>query len=96
MFVVYIRTPADIQSRSQDVFSDVQDDFCSVKNILARFEEWRRSYSESYHNAYISLCIPKLLNPIIRHQLLSWNPLKVFQSTSQHRTLQSHNTESIL
>uniref|UniRef100_A0A3P9K1B1 GC-rich sequence DNA-binding factor 2 n=1 Tax=Oryzias latipes TaxID=8090 RepID=A0A3P9K1B1_ORYLA len=67
---------ADIQSRSQDVFSDVQDDFCCVKNILARFEEWRRSYSESYHNAYISLCIPKLLNPIIRHQLLSWNPLK--------------------
>ncbi|KAF6731126.1 GC-rich sequence DNA-binding factor 2 [Oryzias melastigma] len=67
---------ADIQSRSKDVFSDVQDDFCCVKNILARFEEWRRSYSESYHNAYISLCLPKLLNPIIRHQLLSWNPLQ--------------------
>uniref|UniRef100_A0A3B3BVQ8 GC-rich sequence DNA-binding factor 2 n=1 Tax=Oryzias melastigma TaxID=30732 RepID=A0A3B3BVQ8_ORYME len=67
---------SDIQSRSKDVFSDVQDDFCCVKNILARFEEWRRSYSESYHNAYISLCLPKLLNPIIRHQLLSWNPLQ--------------------
>ncbi|XP_015808253.3 intron Large complex component GCFC2 [Nothobranchius furzeri] len=67
---------ADIQSRSQLVFSDVQDDFCDVKKILSRFEEWRRSYSESYHNAYISLCLPKLLNPIIRHQLLAWNPLK--------------------
>ncbi|XP_069549836.1 LOW QUALITY PROTEIN: intron Large complex component GCFC2 [Brachyistius frenatus] len=67
---------ADILSGSQAVFSDVQDDFCSVKKILSRFEEWRGSYSESYHNAYISLCLPKLLNPIIRHQMLGWNPLK--------------------
>uniref|UniRef100_A0A3Q0RLD1 GC-rich sequence DNA-binding factor 2 n=1 Tax=Amphilophus citrinellus TaxID=61819 RepID=A0A3Q0RLD1_AMPCI len=67
---------ADILLRSQKVFSDVQDDFCNVKKILSRFEEWRGCYSESYHNAYISLCLPKLLNPIIRHQLLAWNPLK--------------------
>ncbi|KAK1890692.1 GC-rich sequence DNA-binding factor 2 [Dissostichus eleginoides] len=67
---------ADILLRSQAVFSDVQDDFSSVKKILSRFEEWRGSYSDSYHNAYISLCLPKLLNPIIRHQLLPWNPLK--------------------
>ncbi|XP_039866839.1 GC-rich sequence DNA-binding factor 2 [Simochromis diagramma] len=67
---------ADILLRSKAVFSDVQEDFCSVKKILSRFEEWRECYSESYHNAYISLCLPKLLNPIIRHQLLAWNPLK--------------------
>ncbi|XP_071344243.1 intron Large complex component GCFC2 [Trachinotus anak] len=67
---------ADVLLRSQAVFSDVQDDFCNVKKILSRFEEWRRFYSDSYHNAYISLCLPKLLNPIIRHQLLAWNPLK--------------------
>uniref|UniRef100_A0A3Q2VYB9 GC-rich sequence DNA-binding factor 2 n=1 Tax=Haplochromis burtoni TaxID=8153 RepID=A0A3Q2VYB9_HAPBU len=62
---------ADILLRSKAVFSDVQEDFCSVKKILSRFEEWRECYSESYHNAYISLCLPKLLNPIIRHQLLA-------------------------
>ncbi|KAJ0002213.1 hypothetical protein NQD34_002009 [Periophthalmus magnuspinnatus] len=66
----------DILLRSKAVFSDVKDDFYEVKKILSRFEEWRRSYSDSYHNAYISLCLPKLLHPIIRHQLLSWNPLK--------------------
>lgn len=76
-FVLSVLTLADIQARSKLVFSDVQDDFCNVKKILSRFEEWRGSYSESYHNAYISLCLPKLLNPIIRHQLLAWNPLKV-------------------
>ncbi|XP_053172615.1 GC-rich sequence DNA-binding factor 2 isoform X2 [Scomber japonicus] len=67
---------ADILLRSQAVFSDVQDEFCVVKKILSRFEEWRGFYSDSYHNAYIALCLPKLLNPIIRHQLLGWNPLK--------------------
>ncbi|XP_026148802.1 intron Large complex component GCFC2 isoform X2 [Mastacembelus armatus] len=67
---------ADILIRSQAVFSDVHDDFCNVKRILSHFEEWRRSYSDSYHSAYISLCLPKLLNPIIRHQLLAWIPLK--------------------
>ncbi|XP_031169909.1 GC-rich sequence DNA-binding factor 2 isoform X1 [Sander lucioperca] len=67
---------ADILLRSQTVFSDVQDEFSEVKKILSHFEEWRGSYSDSYHNAYISLCLPKLLNPIIRHQLLAWNPLK--------------------
>ncbi|XP_029953855.1 intron Large complex component GCFC2 isoform X2 [Salarias fasciatus] len=70
------KTISEILLRSQAVFSDVQEDFCSVKKILSRFEEWRESHSESYHNAYISLCLPKLLNPIIRHQLLAWNPLK--------------------
>ncbi|XP_060924151.1 GC-rich sequence DNA-binding factor 2 [Limanda limanda] len=67
---------ADIMLRSQALFSDVQEDFFDVKKILSRFEEWRGSYSDSYHSAYISLCLPKLLNPIIRHQMLSWNPLK--------------------
>ncbi|CAJ1048910.1 GC-rich sequence DNA-binding factor 2 [Xyrichtys novacula] len=66
---------ADIMAKSRAVFSDVQDEFCDVKKILSRFEEWRGCYSESYQNAYISLCLPKLLNPIIRHQLLGWNPL---------------------
>lgn len=66
----------EILLRSKTVFSDVKDDFYDVKKILSRFEEWRGSFSDSYHNAYISLCLPKLLHPIIRHQLLSWNPLK--------------------
>uniref|UniRef100_A0A3Q3QDA0 GCF C-terminal domain-containing protein n=1 Tax=Monopterus albus TaxID=43700 RepID=A0A3Q3QDA0_MONAL len=67
---------ADILLQSQAVFSDVKEDFCNVKKVLSHFEEWRGSYSDSYHNAYISLCLPKLLNPIIRHQLLPWSPLK--------------------
>lgn len=77
----------DVLLRSQAVFSDVQDDFCDVKKILSRFEEWRGSYSDSYHSAYIRLCLPKLLNPIIRHQLLPWNPLKVRVDSPSHAVI---------
>ncbi|KAM6979889.1 intron Large complex component GCFC2 [Aplochiton taeniatus] len=66
----------DILIRAQGVFSDVQEDFWDVKKVLSRFDEWRGSFSESYHSAYISLCLPKLLSPLIRHQLLGWTPLK--------------------
>ncbi|XP_030637997.1 intron Large complex component GCFC2 [Chanos chanos] len=68
---------ADILKRSRDIFADVQEDFFNVKKILSRFNEWRVSFPDSYNNAYISLCLPKLLSPLIRHQLIGWNPLKV-------------------
>uniref|UniRef100_A0AAY4D3D5 GCF C-terminal domain-containing protein n=1 Tax=Denticeps clupeoides TaxID=299321 RepID=A0AAY4D3D5_9TELE len=67
---------ADILKRSQDIFSDVHGDFCDIAKILARFDEWRRTFPDSYNNAYISLCLPKLLAPFIRHQLICWNPLE--------------------
>lgn len=85
-----VPSPADILLRSQAVFSDVQDEFSDVKKILSRFEEWRGSYSDSYHSAYISLCLPKLLNPIIRHQLLAWNPLKVHVETNPEPSSYEH------
>ncbi|XP_046886323.1 GC-rich sequence DNA-binding factor 2 isoform X1 [Hypomesus transpacificus] len=67
---------AELVSRSQGVFADVQEEFWDVRKVLRRFEEWRSLFSESYHSAYISLCLPKLLNPLIRHQILGWSPLQ--------------------
>lgn len=66
---------AELVSRSQGVFADVQEEFWDVRKVLSRFEEWRGLFSDSYHSAYISLCLPKLLNPLIRLQLLGWSPL---------------------
>ncbi|XP_056333481.1 GC-rich sequence DNA-binding factor 2 isoform X2 [Danio aesculapii] len=62
--------------RAQEVFADVQNEFWDVKKILSRFDEWRISFKDSYNNAYIGLCLPKLLAPLIRHQLIGWNPLQ--------------------
>lgn len=77
--------PADVMLRSQVVFSDVHEDFSDVRRILSRFEVWRGSYTESYNTAYIPQCLPKLLNPIIRHQLLGWNPLQVNRTVQRIR-----------
>ena len=38
-------------------------------------EDWKEEDPESYTDAYVSLCLPKMFSPLIRLQLLFWNPL---------------------
>ncbi|XP_062378375.1 GC-rich sequence DNA-binding factor 2 isoform X2 [Sardina pilchardus] len=70
------RKRAEFLKRAQAIFSDVHQDFSDVGKILSRFDEWRRSYADSYNSAYIGLCLPKLLGPLVRQQLIGWNPLQ--------------------
>ena len=51
------------------------DDFSKSSSVVARFREWKYNFPSSYSEAYISLCLPKLLAPYISLQLASWNPL---------------------
>lgn len=73
---LYFLTEA-IVSDAQLVFEDVIDEFCTVKSVLRHFEKWRCADWESYTEAYVSLCIPKVLSPLLKVQLLMWNPLLV-------------------
>ncbi|XP_010775138.1 PAX3- and PAX7-binding protein 1-like [Notothenia coriiceps] len=57
-------------------FEDVVEDFHSLDCIKSHFEVWRREYADCYRDAYIGLCLPKLFNPLIRLQLMTWNPLE--------------------
>ncbi|XP_044512659.1 intron Large complex component GCFC2 [Gracilinanus agilis] len=66
----------DILQRSHKVFEDVSEDFCDAQKILLRFQQWRERFPDSYYEAYASLCLPKLLSPFIRIQMLDWNPLE--------------------
>ncbi|XP_051539568.1 PAX3- and PAX7-binding protein 1-like isoform X2 [Myxocyprinus asiaticus] len=59
------------------VFEDVVEDFHSLDNIKSHFETWRKLYLTCYRDAYINLCLPKLFNPLIRLQLITWSPLEV-------------------
>uniref|UniRef100_A0A8C7BRZ2 GC-rich sequence DNA-binding factor 2 n=1 Tax=Neovison vison TaxID=452646 RepID=A0A8C7BRZ2_NEOVI len=70
------KTQDDISQDHKKIFEDVHDDFCNIQHILLKFQQWREKYPDSYYEAFISLCIPKLLNPLIRVQLIDWNPLK--------------------
>ncbi|NXL90441.1 GCFC2 factor, partial [Alectura lathami] len=67
----------NILEDSRKIFEDVHADFCDIRKILLKFQEWKEKFPDSYCDAYISFCLPKLLNPLIRVQLLNWNPLEV-------------------
>ena len=69
-----------IQASCSSLFDDVVDDFCILQNILQRFDSWRKQHNDSYNDAYIALCIPKIIFPFIRHRMILWNPLLSFTS----------------
>ncbi|XP_026113826.1 PAX3- and PAX7-binding protein 1 isoform X1 [Carassius auratus] len=66
-----------ILNESKMVFEDVAEEFHSLDSIKSHFETWRKLYFTCYRDAYIGLCLPKLFNPLIRLQLISWSPLEV-------------------
>ncbi len=52
--------------------------FCIIVVIAfnqERMEAWKSEDPDSYTDAYVSLCLPKVFSPLVRLQLLFWNPL---------------------
>ncbi|KAM9195597.1 intron Large complex component GCFC2 isoform 2-T2 [Mergus octosetaceus] len=66
----------NILEDSRKIFEDVHTDFCDIRKILLKFQEWKEKFPDSYCDAFVSFCLPKLLNPLIRVQLINWNPLE--------------------
>ena len=62
---------------TQQIESDIGEDFYKYDLIKQRFEKWKKLSSQSYTNAYISLSLPKLFSPLIRYDTIDWNPLQV-------------------
>ncbi|XP_030850781.1 PAX3- and PAX7-binding protein 1 isoform X1 [Strongylocentrotus purpuratus] len=65
-----------IVTEQAKVFEDVEEEFCSLPAIVNRFQRWKFSQGDSYSDAYIGLCLPKLCEPFVRLELLCWNPLE--------------------
>jgi GC-rich sequence DNA-binding factor len=59
------------------VLEDVIDDFSTIQGLMTRFEEWKKFDLDSYQEAYVHLALPKLFSPLIRLNLITWNPLEV-------------------
>lgn len=58
------------------LFADVVDAFRRIPLVIGRFAAWKRGpQRDSYVKAFVSMSIPGLLAPLVRHELLSWNPL---------------------
>lgn len=64
-----------LEAEVKEVFDDVIDDYSSVANILIRFEQWREADLTAYTEAYATLCLPRVVAPLIRLHLIFWDPL---------------------
>lgn len=67
----------EIDNDCKNIFSDVMEEYCTIRGILSKFESWRETDIDAYTEAYVSLCLPKIISPIIRLQLVTWNPIMV-------------------
>ena len=63
------------------MYDDVLDEFCKIRKLKEQFEEWKFEHEDSYKEAYISLCLPKLFSPLVKLELIDWNPLEVGSQT---------------
>nr|XP_039273520.1 PAX3- and PAX7-binding protein 1-like [Styela clava] len=64
-----------IEKFKKELFEDVVEDFYDVQIILGKFTDWREKHPDSYNDAFIGLCLPKLLSPFVRLAMLHWNPI---------------------
>lgn len=86
---------------NQDIFTDVLDDFYKFELIKQRFEKWKKLNSSNYKNAYVALSLPKLFSPLIRIELIDWNPLEngdidFLQKSNWFKQLLSYNKQDLL
>jgi len=72
-----VRVADDLSKSVATLFDDVVDEFCQVELIRRGFETWKKDYADSYNEAFIALCLPKLFTPFVKLELVCWNPLEV-------------------
>uniref|UniRef100_A0A914UW43 GCF C-terminal domain-containing protein n=1 Tax=Plectus sambesii TaxID=2011161 RepID=A0A914UW43_9BILA len=66
---------AQLSESAQQIFADALEEYSSIDAICERIVHWLAVDAPSFEDAFIEMCIPKLLSPIIRLQLIDWNPL---------------------
>ncbi|XP_022822790.1 LOW QUALITY PROTEIN: PAX3- and PAX7-binding protein 1 [Spodoptera litura] len=64
-----------IRAASSLVFSDALSAWRSAAGVVGRLAGWRARSPALYADAYVADCLPKLIAPYVRHELILWNPL---------------------
>ena len=65
----------EVETQARLAMEDVVEEFSVLSNVMDRLQTWRRGDGESYNSAYVSLCLPKIFGPLIRLEMLFWDPL---------------------
>ena len=65
-----------VLAEASEAFADVAPEFASVRAVRERFSEWRRAAPDAYAKVFLDECLPTLLAPLVRLELLEWRPLR--------------------
>ena len=65
-----------LSKEAATMFDDTLEEYHEFTLIKDRFEAWKWDHSDSYEEAWIGLCLPRLFTPLIRTKLITWNPLE--------------------
>lgn len=66
----------EIVDKSEAVMTDVRTEYSEITFVKQQFEKWKHQQGESYRNAYITQCLPLVFSPLIRLEMLGWNPIQ--------------------
>jgi len=61
--------------RAHTLMSDALPEFSTVAGVKRHFERWKRDCPAQYAQAYCSLLLPRILEPLVRLECLEWEPL---------------------
>ena len=80
-----------VLAEASEAFADVAPEFASVRAVRERFSEWRRAAPDAYAKVFLDECLPTLLAPLVRLELLEWRPLREgsVEALEWHRELRA-------
>ncbi|XP_071043298.1 PAX3- and PAX7-binding protein 1 isoform X2 [Parasteatoda tepidariorum] len=87
-----------ILQEANSIFEDVVEDFGTLEGVMTNFERWKCQQLNSYCEAFVPLCLPKIFGIFVKLALLGWNPLEEerdFEKTRWFRQLLSYDYESL-
>lgn len=67
---------AQIKIDAAMIFDEVVEEFCELPQILQKFDEWKKKDFIAYKEAYVHLCIPKVVGVFVRAEMILWSPFE--------------------
>lgn len=58
------------------IFDEVVEEYCELPQILQKFYEWKKKDMNAYKEAYVHLCLPKIISIFVRAQMILWSPFE--------------------
>ncbi|CRK97101.1 CLUMA_CG010440, isoform A [Clunio marinus] len=68
---------AQIKIEAATIFDEVVEEYCELPQILQKFDDWKKKDLNAYKEAYVHLCLPKIVNVFVRSQMILWSPFEV-------------------